>query len=424
MNLMNFDSFDPAAAVAPEGIPYRDLPRVTNSGLYDLALHKVTLSTRMIKGTPRECLEVQAVATLQTNQQHTGRVSFKVDLPERGSPRSFDHFFYELAYFTNSFHREETGRIVPYLETEEVSLPYTRFDGSTSETVVKSMAGATLSAALARRNSTSGTGFFMNVLSFFSPDGFTMQEIETHSATPEIITRYRNTLRSEGYELDRGNSASGSQMSQDLSQALQQRASAGASSPATPAYQGYAGAKAQQQGPMQRPEYNTLPGFVQPAQPAQIPQVQAAPNPMQVQRQPVQPVAPAYQAYAGYAQPQAAATTTTATASAPAASAAPTAPAPASSASAPVQIPAGMNAQQQAEFARQMYAMAQSNIMRQIQQVSTTPAPVQSRQLTPAEQQAMAKAAVQIQATAEQEKKQQQAASTTTPADAEDNIPF
>lgn len=289
-NRRSFDACDPSIFNEVSVDNYRNLPRVTNSGLYELILHKVTLGTRFIKGEPRECLEVSAIATLQGKSDHSGRVSFKVDIPERGSVRGYDRFFYEFTYFTGSFQRSSDGRVLPFFDIEEVELVFPRYDGSTVEHLVKGMEGKTLLAGLARRNSASGTGFFMNVQEFFGSNGQSYQEAESN-LPPKTIERVRSMLRPEGYELDFGTQRDNpsSANAQNVQQAINQRSpAAGPNTNPTPA----APAALQQRAPQPQ----------MPPRPYAAPQgyPQSAPSGIAQNRGPVAASGNAYQGFPGY----------------------------------------------------------------------------------------------------------------------------
>ena len=208
--VMSFDGFNPnEISDEPIAENFFSLPRVTNSGVYELVIHKVAIGERSVQGEIRAYLDVQARATHIDDPQHSGRIFFKVDLPVRGMQRFYDRYFYELVYFTKSYTSGPNGQMIPQLATAVEKLPYTRNDGTDTETVVPAMAGAKMYAAFTRRNS--ANSFFMNIQGFFDYETRRSLAEITKNSSASALERAHIALRSEGYGLEARRSRGGSQ---------------------------------------------------------------------------------------------------------------------------------------------------------------------------------------------------------------------
>lgn len=210
--VMSFDGFNPNE-ISDEPITenFFSLPRVTNSGIYELVIHKVAIGERNVQGEVRTHLDVQARATHIDDPQHSGRIFFKVDLPVRGMQRPYDRYFYEFVYFTKSYISGPNGQMIPQLATAVEKLPYTRNDGTDTETVVPAMAGVKMYAAFARRTGNSANNFFMNIQGFFDYETRRSLAEITKNGPASAFERAHTALRSEGYKLEVRQPRSGSQ---------------------------------------------------------------------------------------------------------------------------------------------------------------------------------------------------------------------
>lgn len=315
--VMSFDGFNPnEISDEPIAENFFFLPRVANSGVYELVIHKVAIGERSVQGEVRTYLDIQARATHIDDPQHSGRISFKVDLPVRGMQRPYDRYFYEFVYFTKSYTSGPNGQMIPQLATAVEKLPYTRNDGTDTETVVPAMAGAKMYAAFARRTGNSVNSFFMNIQGFFDYETRRSLAEITKNGPASALERAHIALRSEGYVLEVRQPRGGSMQSMPPMQGAPMVQGQGfnqyqhfvAPQYGQPTqYQGYQYPQAAQmqqvqQAPSQysyqpRPQapvnnYGGLPGYTAPnaAQPANV----AAPtsvNPLSVQRQAQTPVA-------------------------------------------------------------------------------------------------------------------------------------
>ena len=210
--VMSFDGFNPnEISDEPIAENFFSLPRVTNSGVYELVIHKVAIGERSVQGEIRAYLDVQARATHIDDPQHSGRIFFKVDLPVRGMQRFYDRYFYELVYFTKSYTSGPNGQMIPQLATAVEKLPYTRNDGTDTETVVPAMAGVKMYAAFARRTGNSANNFFMNIQGFFDHETRRSLAEITKNGPASAFERAHTALRSEGYELEVRQPRGGSQ---------------------------------------------------------------------------------------------------------------------------------------------------------------------------------------------------------------------
>lgn len=311
--VMSFDGFNPnEISDEPIAENFFSLPRVANSGVYELVIHKVAIGERIVQNETRTYLDIQARATHIDDPQHSGRISFKVDLPVRGMQRPYDRYFYEFVYFTKSYTSGPNGQMIPQLATVVETLPFTRNDGSTTETVVPAMAEAKMYAAFARRTGNSVNSFFMNIQGFFDYETRRSLAEITKNGPASALERAHIALRYEGYELEMRQSRGGSiQAMQPVQGAMvqgqgfnQYQRSAAPQYGQPMQYQGYQypqTAQVQQapsqfnyqaQAPAPVNNYGGLPGYTAPnaAQPANV----AAPtmvNPLSVQRQAQTPVA-------------------------------------------------------------------------------------------------------------------------------------
>ena len=311
--VMSFDGFNPnEISDEPIAENFFSLPRVANSGVYELVIHKVAIGERTVQNETRTYLDIQARASHIDDPQHSGRISFKVDLPVRGMQRPYDRYFYEFVYFTKSYTSGPNGQMIPQLATAVEKLPYTRNDGTDTETVVPAMAGAKMYAAFARRTGNSVNSFFMNIQGFFDCETRRSLAEITKNGPASALERAHIALRYGGYELEVRQPRGGSMQSMQPAQGVmvqgqgfnQYQRSAAPQYGQPMQYQGYQypqTAQVQQapsqfnyqaQAPAPVNNYGGLPGYTTPnaVQPTNV----AAPtmvNPLSVQRQAQTPVA-------------------------------------------------------------------------------------------------------------------------------------
>ena len=199
-------NFSPEQLATPTVSDFRDFPKVTNSGAYDVTIHQAALGERMVKGEARQTINLQLLATHLYLPDHKGRMYVNVDIPVDGKPNFYDHLFYELTYLTGCVTKAPNGAAMLALETQDVQLQNPNYAGESTLKVFPALQDKRLILVVRRSNGMDGR-FWLNPVGFFSEQRLSLKEVLQGATEPRDIEMCSTTA--EGFPLDnnRPNSA-------------------------------------------------------------------------------------------------------------------------------------------------------------------------------------------------------------------------
>ena len=192
-------NFSPEQLATPTVSDFRDFPKVTNSGAYDVTIHQAALGERMVKGEARQTINLQLLATHLYLPDHKGRMYVNVDIPVDGKPNFYDHLFYELTYLTGCVTKAPNGASMLTLETQDVQLQNPNYAGETTLKVFPALQDKRLILVVRRSNGMDGR-FWLNPVGFFSEQRLSLKEVLQGATEPRDIEMCSTTA--EGFPLD------------------------------------------------------------------------------------------------------------------------------------------------------------------------------------------------------------------------------
>lgn len=192
-------NFSPEQLATPTVSDFRDFPKVTNSGAYDVTIHQAALGERMVKGEARQTINLQLLATHLYLPDHKGRMYVNVDIPVDGKPNFYDHLFYELTYLTGCVTKAPNGASMLTLETQDVQLQNPNYAGETTLKVFPALQDKRLILVVRRSNGMDGR-FWLNPVGFFSEQRLSLKEVLQGVTEPRDIELCSTTA--EGFPLD------------------------------------------------------------------------------------------------------------------------------------------------------------------------------------------------------------------------------
>lgn len=189
-------NFSPEQLSTPVASDFRDFPKVTNSGAYDVTIHQASLIDRVVKGEPRQSISLQLLATHLYLPEHKGRMYVNVDFPVNGKPERYDHLFYELAYLTGCVTKTPNGGAVLTLETQDVQPNYA---GASPIKVFPALQNKRLVLVVRRSEGLDGR-YWLNPVGFFTEQRLSLNEVLRGVSEPREIEMCSTTA--EGLPLD------------------------------------------------------------------------------------------------------------------------------------------------------------------------------------------------------------------------------